>query len=340
MKIAVFPYAQSYENEYTTIKQKLVREYGELIEYKKLRRRWKLLSEVDVIMIDWLENYFEIEDFAILFAARILNKKVIWTFHNKRPHEFTSKEYIWIYRYLILVCSHIVIHSKGSISCLKKYLPVINRHKICYIPHPNYINIYKKSDLNVRNRYGIKESDFLFLFLGAVRPYKNIEILIDAFAGLKDGNIKLLIAGAPYNEDYIFKIKKLAGTDCNIIFDLKYVLNTEIYAYMEAADIVVLPYNINSSMNSGTLVLAFSCGKPAIVSEIEMVKDIKKYNVVYAYDYATDKEHVKNLRKCMEQAINDGRIKVKEKGNNALKVAEGYYSVKRMQQKYDKMFCR
>ena len=118
MKIAVFPYAQSYENEYTTIKQKLVREYGELIEYKKLRRRWKLLSEVDVIMIDWLENYFEIEDFAILFAARILNKKVIWTFHNKRPHEFTSKEYIWIYRYLILVCSHIVIHSKGSLSLI------------------------------------------------------------------------------------------------------------------------------------------------------------------------------------------------------------------------------
>lgn len=338
MKIAVFPYAQSYDNEYTTIKQKIISEFGEFSDYKKLRKEWKELLDIDVIMVDWIENYFEKEDYIILLLARLLKKKVIWTFHNKRPHEIKNEKYAWIYRYLIFISSHIVIHSKNSISCLKEYFPFINKRKVHYVPHPNYIDAYKKSDLDVRKKYNIKESEFVFLFYGSVRPYKNIEMLLEAFSGINNENVKLLIAGSPYNADYVRKISGLIGPNHNVVFDLRYIPNEEIHAYLDAADVVVLPYCMQSSMNSGALILAFSSGRAVIVPNIEMVKDIAKYDVVYNYGYKSEDEHLHRLKENMERAVKDGRENVRRKGKRALKLAQRYYSLEKMRNGYNKIF--
>ena len=57
-------------------------------------------------------------------------------------------------------------------------------------------------------------------------------------------------------------------------------------AYLKCADVLVAPYNKESSLNSGTLWMAMSYKKSMILPRIGCVKDIPNYNdLLYVYNY-------------------------------------------------------
>ena len=57
--------------------------------------------------------------------------------------------------------------------------------------------MYKKEDVNkLRNSLGIKDDEFVCLFVGRISIEKNIEVLLKGFKKLNCENTKLLIVGS------------------------------------------------------------------------------------------------------------------------------------------------
>ncbi len=61
--------------------------------------------------------------------------------------------------------------------------------------------------------------------------------------------------------------------DKNIILDFRYLSDMELNELLVITDVVVIPYVNESSMNSGVMIQAFSCGKTVIVSDFAMARD-------------------------------------------------------------------
>jgi glycosyltransferase involved in cell wall biosynthesis len=131
----------------------------------------------------------------------------------------------------------------------------------------------------VRKRLGLKETDVLFFFAGAMRPEKGVDYLARAFAKLSDekSSACLAIAGGSklWIEEGWLQGRALDATERQVLsilapsiarnrsFVLGIVPPAEIDAYYAASDIFVLPSMFQETF--GLVILeAFSAGLPVI----------------------------------------------------------------------------
>jgi glycosyltransferase involved in cell wall biosynthesis len=98
------------------------------------------------------------------------------------------------------------------------------------------------------------------LFFGLIRPYKGLELLIEA---VRDLDVKLLVVGEVWEDDTI--IEKLTNNP-KIEFIRGYVDDIRIPAYFNRADVLVLPYLRASS--SGVAHIGMSFGLPIVYTDV------------------------------------------------------------------------
>lgn len=133
--------------------------------------------------------------------------------------------------------------------------------------------------------YAIEESDLVFLSLGLIKEYKNIDVLIEAFNNIDYiANIKLLIVGKPDNDQLKREILNKVSNNDDIIIDFKFIPDQDIVKYLNTCDCMVTPYSLSSSLNSGVIYLSLSYKKPVISSAIGTVEDLKDKNYIFQYD--------------------------------------------------------
>jgi glycosyltransferase involved in cell wall biosynthesis len=98
------------------------------------------------------------------------------------------------------------------------------------------------------------------LCFGLMRPYKGIDLLLEAWAEIDDA--ELWIAGMPRMD-----ISALAAAAApNVRFVPRFISDGELPAYFRAADLVVLPYR--EIDQSGVLFTALAFGKPLLLSDV------------------------------------------------------------------------
>jgi glycosyltransferase involved in cell wall biosynthesis len=131
----------------------------------------------------------------------------------------------------------------------------------------------------IRQILGLKETDVLFLFAGAIRPEKGVDYLARAFARLSDESPDacLAVAGGTrlwVEEGWLFG-KALEATEQQVLnilapaiarkraFMLGLVPPVEIDAYYAAGDVFVLPSMFQETFGL-VLLEAFSAGLPVI----------------------------------------------------------------------------
>jgi len=242
---------------------------------------------------------------AILQLLKLTRKKIVYTLHNKLPHHSSSNKYSGkLMRWLAKNSDAIVIMSEDS----RQVVDDLVRNdtaarKIYKIPHPTYCNNYdlNKSE-NLREKFGINKENIVFMFMGSISPYKNIEILIEAFKSLDNPQSNLIIAGRPLSAEYGDALKNLIGDNKRVIPIFEYIPDEDMELYYNTSDIVVLPYSKVSSLNSGALYLSFTFSKTVICPEIGSVNDITDKSILYHYDYTTVNEHKEKLLLCMQEA--------------------------------------
>lgn len=306
------------DNLYTARMVELLSQYYQVVGIENISNDPYKLRQVKCVFLNWTEYRLNAYIKRRLYLYKLYKIKVFWAFHNRVPHDYAEQKQVQNVRWLADFCDRIILLSDAS----RKYLPNCRKNgkKAIYVPHINYIDAYPKTNTDIRKDYGINEESVVFSFLGKLRPYKNIDLIIDAFIELDLPNAYLLIAGPIQDSRFNNDLLRQADKNDRIIIDLGHISNGEMEAYLQASDVLLLPYNKTSSMNSGAMVMAFSYGRTVIVPQIAMAEDIVDEGIAFIYDYSTDEENYKNLKAEMAKAYAVGRGKLMEMG----KRGEGY----------------
>jgi glycosyltransferase involved in cell wall biosynthesis len=195
---------------------------------------------------------------------------LVWTVHNVLPHECADPLLEAQLRQEIadrVDVIHVMCEETAA-ACSGYYeLP---ESKVRVLPHPSYIDVYPNLIDRETARYelDLKNADFVYLHLGKIRPYKCIDRLLDAFDRLSrvDRSVRLLLVGKPGRFEQRDEIVRRARANPNVIASFTPILNEDVQLYMNAADVVVLPYR--NALNSGALQLAYSFAKPVVAAAV------------------------------------------------------------------------
>lgn len=103
----------------------------------------------------------------------------------------------------------------------------------------------------------------VILFFGLLRPYKGIDVLLEAFREVEGA--ELWVAGMPRME--LGPLRELAARAPGTVrFVPRFIADPEIPAYLRRAEVVVLPYR--RIEQSGVLYAALAFGKPLVLSDV------------------------------------------------------------------------
>ncbi|MFL0359132.1 hypothetical protein [Curtobacterium flaccumfaciens] len=222
--------------------------------------RVKLLSrQVDVLHVHWPESLIRGGRrpkraakycFAIIFLLlpRKLRAKIVWTQHNRAPHESGGVLEKLFLRLFFSRVDHII------------YINASPENDLCVasstILHGKYEPIVIPEELVAAAHH----CDFLFF--GLLRPYKAIEQLIEAFKHMPSDASLRLIGHA--STSYAEHLREAASSERAMIeVDTRFLSEPDLQAAIGATRWVVLP---NPEMyNSGSAILALSLGRPVLV---------------------------------------------------------------------------
>jgi glycosyltransferase involved in cell wall biosynthesis len=117
------------------------------------------------------------------------------------------------------------------------------------------------------------------LFFGLLRPYKGLDVLLDAWRGIEDA--QLWVVGRP------FGVEPPAGAVARFVSD------AETTALFRRADMVVLPYR--EIDQSGVLFTALAFGKPMILSDVGGFPEIEAAEHFPAGDPEALRDRIRSL---------------------------------------------
>ncbi|MGH2881060.1 MAG: glycosyltransferase family 4 protein [Solirubrobacteraceae bacterium] len=159
----------------------------------------------------------------------------------------------------------IVVHSRRGRERLVEELGV-DAERVHVIEHGAFTYLAERAPGAPAPPAPHQTEEPVVLMFGLLRPYKGIDVLLDAWRGV-DGqsaieDAELWIAGLPKMD--IAPLKRTAPP--SVRFDDRFIDERELPAYFERADLVVLPYL--QADQSGVLFTALAFGKPLLLSDI------------------------------------------------------------------------
>lgn len=279
IKVLAFPgYSNKNSNPYNYLLYSGMEENN--VDIKEFSFKAALGLDYDLIHVHWPEfylnsNYFMKAigySFAFLFClaySRLFGRKLVWTVHNLKPHKikhlFTNNVFWFLFvRMVDAVIS--LSFSNENIIMKKNLVPSGVMKKVIY--HGLYDGFYENtvSKDAAKNKLNIPQDMDVCLFIGQVKSYKNVEMLVELFS--KEYTLKdtlLLIAGKFESVSYYNDIAKLASESTNIIIHNYFVPEGELQTYFNASDVCLLPFK--EIFNSGSALLSASFNKPVLVPE-------------------------------------------------------------------------
>lgn len=189
--------------------------------------------------------------------------KVAGLLHNVIPHEkFPLQHYLT--RSLFLKTDIPVVLSGQT---LDEFTSLRVRQQPIKLFHPVYTQEHpEESVTEIRSKFGATSDETILLFFGLVRPYKGLDILIDALNGLdmKSLGLRLFVVGEFYMDKQTVLSKIDTANKPFIHIRDEFVHDAEAALYMKCSDVMVLPYRTASQ--SGILSNALNFHLPVICS--------------------------------------------------------------------------
>jgi beta-1,4-mannosyltransferase len=227
--------------------------------------RRALFGRYDVVHVQWFEYNLRSRNAGKRLALRLgvllvclrwsaTRRPVVTTVHNERPHEpGTASELRLLRRVDALTTHRIHLNAAGADG-----------------PHDSTIlHGHYRARLA-----GLPEHDAIpgrVISFGSIRAYKNVPALAGAFSGICGTVLapqgptapSLHIVGACPDAAIRAELTCRAAADPRITVALTSVPEDRLVREVRSAQLVVLPYT--DMLNSGALLLALSCGRPALV---------------------------------------------------------------------------
>lgn len=215
--------------------------------------------------------------FAVLVLwAKARGTRIVWTVHNleghARRHPQLERRFMrWLTRRL----DGIVCLSETGARLTRARYPVLREVPATVIALGHYIGHYPNEVGRERARatLGLDPAARVLVFVGRILPYKNVERLVEQARRLADPNVRLVVAGLPAPDELRGAIEEAARGDNRVHLDLRDVGDDELQVFLNAADLVVLPFE--RILNSSTALLALSFGRPVLVPRTGAMEDLQ-----------------------------------------------------------------
>jgi glycosyltransferase involved in cell wall biosynthesis len=188
--------------------------------------------------------------------------------HNTMPHEARFWDQFLAKRTLRGADRYIMMTRKEK-ARLESLLPGVQNIQIAPLPIYHAFKAHQGSRDEIRRSLGLPDCAPVILFFGFVRPYKGLDILIEAFSILiqRIKSAQLLIVGEFWHDKnyYLSMIKRLRLQGHVHIHD-KYIPDDSVAPYFKAADVFAAPYV--GGTQSAALKTALGFGLPSVATEI------------------------------------------------------------------------
>jgi len=237
-----------------------------------------LIKRIKVVHFIWIVSPWL--DYRLIRLLQLAGRHVIYTAHNPFPHEPKAgdiRKYARIYQRV----DHVIALTNYTRNEIMAHCG-ISSEKISVLPHGDYEALFSRygrnDDLakNVRQKAGDRK---IIAFLGHIRPYKGLEVFVDAFKLIKQRmpDSFFLIASSVLvgdKKDWEEKLAQSCKPD-DLWADIRFVPVEDIKAYLSVIDVLVQPYI--SASQSGNTVMAYAAGVPVISTNVgglgEMTED-------------------------------------------------------------------
>jgi glycosyltransferase involved in cell wall biosynthesis len=219
-------------------------------------------SHCNLAVFDWWTLFWAP---AIALIARGLRRRgirVAFICHNLFDHDAGAiKRKLTLF--LLSLADAYVVHSTEQAAKLRSTFPnkIIASHPVPpfdQFPQPS-VRLAKRGRLEL-------------LFFGFIRPYKGLDVLIDALARLDDAQVYLTVVGEPWLPADELHKRIEAKRVPNIEMHLEYVDEHAAADFFGRADLVVLPYL--SASGSGVAAMAFHYGCPVLATRTGGFPDV------------------------------------------------------------------
>lgn len=220
----------------------------------------------------WLGAFLQILRIRML---RIMGVPMVWTVHNLYHHEARSKRIDrWVYQNMASCMRGMITHSNTARKEVIREFELADCSKVDVIPHGNYAGAYPNHGDRGRARQdlGLADDTLVFLFFGEVRRYKGVLDLVRAFPISRPAEVILLIVGRPRDATIREDLEREAGKNPGVRLELGYVPDDKVQTYLNACDVVALPYQ--DMLTSGAAILAMSFGRACIVPRLSSMEEI------------------------------------------------------------------
>lgn len=176
-----------------------------------------------------------------------------------------------------------------------------------------------RKDPALVGRYRL-EGKTVVLFVGNLQPFKRLDLLIEAVAGIGDPSIVLLVVGGGYGEpEYRAQTRRL-GVENQVIFAGPKSPYTDLPDHYRLGDMLVLPSTHSESF--GLVVLeAMASGIPAIVSSLPGPSSLVEDG---ADGFVADSGDVEDLKRKILMLAGDAEGR-RRMGDRAREKAAGRY---------------
>jgi len=212
-----------------------------------------------------------VEALLLMPALRVLSGRLIYTAHNALPHDRTRAPLIRaLYRFVYRMPHRIVAHSSATATRLVNELGC-DPERVTTAP----IGLNEEVDgsgisrAGARQSLGIPEDVPVALFLGKARPYKGLDLLVAAWDDVHTSGPRLYARGAApdsaHRTEVVQRIANARSRD-RIEWRQRAASNHELATWLEATDLVVLPYR--EVDQSGVVMLCLRFGAPMVSTDI------------------------------------------------------------------------
>ncbi len=297
------------ENAYMTLLADALVENGvevrtpQLPLFLPLTRAVLANRDADAMQLDWIYDYYVTTGtgfgpanalVSFLRAAAflldvalvsLLGVGVVRTVHNERHHEglYPRTERV-VNECVFAIADEITVKCTAAADTIAATYRIPDASEMVVIPDGNFIEAYE-NDVSrgaARRELEIEDDAFVVLFFGLIREYKGVPDLIEAFTALDAPDAELWVVGNPHDDRTEAQVAALARADPRIETRLIFVPDERIQYFLNAADVLALPYR--RILNSGTAHLGLSYGRPVVAPAIGCLPETVPPENEFLYD--------------------------------------------------------
>lgn len=197
--------------------------------------------------------------------------KCIALVHNMIPHEPNILDKLFAPYFVKSQDGFVALSDSvvGDIRKVESKKSKVERPKT-FSPHPIYDHYGERmTKSEACKALGLDAKKNYMLFFGLVRAYKGLDLLLDAFAMIKDQmpELQLIIAGEFYEDEEKYRTQIEAnGLNERVILRNEFIPDGDLRKYFGAADLIVQPYK--TATQSGVTQVAFHFEKPMLVTNV------------------------------------------------------------------------